>query len=130
MAITNNLKTKLDLPVWEWMRFAPTATSATSAMCYGDDFSDRYMYCLTGTTFYRYDLISDSWQQLANAPSNVTFTALKYTSFGGYRGNVLSATSNGLTIPGLRGCVLKDYKIRMFKNTKFIDLEIITSRYN
>ena len=37
MAVTNNLKKQVDLPVWEWLKFAPTATSALSAMATDDD---------------------------------------------------------------------------------------------
>ena len=32
MAVTNLLKQQVDQPVFEWMRFAPTATIATSAL--------------------------------------------------------------------------------------------------
>jgi len=117
MPLTNSLKTKLDLPVFEWLRFAPTATAATSAMCFGDTLTERYMYYVTGVNFYRYDTISDSWQTLASIPTCVTTVALKYTSFGGYRGNILSAGAANAVIPGLKGTPLVGYKIRIMSGT-------------
>ena len=37
MAVTNLLKTQVDQPVFEWMRFAPVVTDAGSVLAAGDD---------------------------------------------------------------------------------------------
>lgn len=101
MAVTNLLKTQVDQPVFEWMRFAPTATSATSCLI-SSDTSARYMYYIVGQAMWRYDTHSDSWQEAA--PPNiapVTAVAAKYAAYSGHRGHVISATSTTLTIGGL-----------------------------
>jgi hypothetical protein len=102
MAVTNLLKTQVDLPVFEWMRFAPTATSATSALAATDDLNTRYMYYLVGQALWRYDTYSDSWEELAPPPGSpvLTAVALKYAKFSGYRGHAIAATSNTITIAG------------------------------
>jgi hypothetical protein len=118
MAITNNLKKGIDLPTWEWLRFQPAVSTAGTVMCTSDDGSDRYIYYLNTTTFYRYDAWTDGWQTLApaiTAPS--TAASLKYTVYGGYRGNCLGATSNTITIPGLKNNALLGYKIRILSGT-------------
>jgi len=117
MAIVNTLKPVLDLPVWEWARFQPAASAAGTCMCTSDDGSDRYIYYLN-TTFWRYDTYTDGWQQLMTPPGAiVTTAALKYSEYGGFRGNCLGATSSTMTIPGLRGSLLQGYKIRIISGT-------------
>lgn len=99
MPLTNNLKVQVDQPVFEYMRFAPTATSATSALASSDDGTGRFFYYIVGQALWRYDTYSDSWQELA--PPNiapVTGVALKYSAFSGYRGHVIAATTNTITI--------------------------------
>lgn len=118
MALTNKLQKIVDAPVFEWLRFAPTATSATSGLCVTDDAGSRYLYYLTGSSFFRYDTYSDSWQTLASpniAP--VTGVALKYSKFSGYRGTTIAATSSTITLAGLRGNVLVGNKIRIVGGT-------------
>lgn len=108
------IKKQVDLPVWEWMRFAPVATGPTvSAMCAGDGLNERYLYYLAAT-FYRYDTWTDSWQQLATPPISAATTAsLRYTAYNGYRGNVLDATSTTVTISGLDKDVFSGATIRI-----------------
>ena len=114
MTVSSQLKQKVDIPVWEWMRFLPSSTTATTAMCYGDNLNERYMYVLVGSAFYRYDTITDSYQQLASPPTApVTTVSLRYTSYGGYRGNILGATSDTATIAGLENGILTGNKIRI-----------------
>ena len=55
----------IDLPVWEWMRFAPSAASSNSAIV--ADFNSyyiggtpRYAYYYVATLLYRYDTWTDS----------------------------------------------------------------------
>jgi hypothetical protein len=105
MALTNNLKPILDQPVWEWARFAPATTSATSGLCTSEDGDTRYMYYLVGSLFYRYDTVTDTYLQLASplvAP--VTAISLRYSKYSGNRGRVLSqVSSTKLQIPYVGG---------------------------
>lgn len=111
------LKKQVDLPVWEWTRFAPVASAATSAMCAGEGVAERFIYYLS-TTFYRYDTWYDSWQQLATPPTAaVTGVSLRYTTYGGYRGNILSATATSVTVAGLSANYFKDAIIRITSGT-------------
>lgn len=117
MAVTVNLKKQVDLPVWEWMRFAPATTSATSSMCTGNSGDLRFIYYLAAT-FWRYDTWTDGWQQLATPPTAaVTAGHLRLSEFGGYRGNCLGATADTITIAGLEQDVFKDIKIRIMSGT-------------
>lgn len=118
MAFVNNLKQKYDLPVWESLRFLQTATSATSAMCYSDKLDDRYIYYLSGSVFYRYDTVTDGYQ-LLQSPNTAPVTAvtMRYTAFGGYRGNVLDSSTNTLTIAGMGQGTLIGQTIRITAGT-------------
>jgi len=99
MALTNKLKTTVDQPVWEWLRFAPASSTSISAWTTSEDGLDRYIYYLVGAAFYRYDTISDSWQTLAALPVNPTNDlSLQYQKYSGYKGRVLSATSSTITV--------------------------------
>lgn len=116
MAVTNLLKQQVDQPVFEWMRPAPTATSATSVLAASDDLNSRYMYYLVASTLWRYDTYGDSWQELATCPTApLTFATMKFAKFSGNRGHVISATSTTLEISGLgKFCKLYDnLKIRI-----------------
>lgn len=105
MALTNNLKPVLDIPVWEWSRFAPTATSAQSALTTSEDGDDRFMYYLVGTLFYRYDAITDSYLQLSSPnTAPVTALSLRYSKYSGNRARVLSQVNTSkLKIPYIGG---------------------------
>ncbi len=92
--LTNKIQKIVDLPVWEWMRFAPTATAAVSSLCTSDLLNSRYLYYTNASTLFRYDVITDSWGQLANpivAP--VTCQSTRYTTYGGYWGRCISASN-------------------------------------
>lgn len=118
MAVTNNLKPQVDLPVWEWCRFAPTATAALSALATADNGSDRFIYYISASTFYRYDTYADTWQQLSTPnTAPVTALALRYTGFRGYHGRVLSATGTTITIAGLRGPTLNGKTLKILSGT-------------
>lgn len=118
MVATVNLKKKVDLPVWDWMRFAPVATGATTAMCGGEGRDERYLYYMAGT-FWRYDTWTDGWQQLATPPTAPSVkSSLRYVSSGGHRGNVLSTpSSTTLKIPCFAGQLERDYTIRITSGT-------------
>lgn len=127
MALTNNLKPQVDLPVWEWCRFAPTASVALSGMATADDGSARFIYYISASTFYRYDTYADSWQQLATpnvAP--LTVLSLRYTGFRGYHGRVLSATSTTIQIGGLRGPTLNGKTLKIISGTSLGEEKTLT----
>jgi hypothetical protein len=123
MAVTNLLKTQVDQPVFEWMRFAPTATSSTATLLSSDE-SARYMYYIVGQAMWRYDTYSDSWQECA-APNIAPATAVagKYAAYAGSRGHTISATSTTITIGGLGrlGNVCVGSKIRILYGTACSD---------
>lgn len=122
MALTaNQLRKQVDLPVWEWLRFSPvTPTSGLSASCVGDvselnENNGRYIYyLLNATNFWRYDTISDTYQQLAtpiNAP--LTASSLRFNGAHGYYNKVISATSTTLASGLPFGGSAIGYKIRI-----------------
>jgi hypothetical protein len=119
MTVVNNLKKQVDLPIWEWLRFAPVVTAAGLCVCADETAGGRYIYYLAGTTFfYRYDTVCDSWQQLQGpniAP--LTASSMRYTTYDGYRGRILSATSTSVTIPGLHGSCFVGKTIRITEGT-------------
>jgi hypothetical protein len=119
MPVTNLLKPQVDQPVFEWMRFAPTATSSTATLL-SSDADARYMYYIVGQAMFRYDTYSDSWQECA-APNIAPATAVagKYASYNGSRGHTISATSTTITIGGLGrlGNVCVGSKIRILYGT-------------
>lgn len=116
MTVVNNIKQQVDLPVWEWCRFAPAATTAISALTTGDNLSERYMYYLVSTAFYRYDTVTDTWQTLAS-PTIGNAVTMRYTSFGGYRFKAISATTNTVTCAGLTGKSFKGETLRILSGT-------------
>lgn len=118
MALTNNNKKVLDLPVFEWLRFTPASSSALTSLCYGDTNDERYMYYQIGVNLYRYDTYSDSWNLLANMNwTPTTVIATKYSTFGGLRGDVLGSTTNTIKIAGLNGNILVGEKIKITSGT-------------
>jgi hypothetical protein len=144
MALTNNLKKQVDLPVWEWCRLAPAVSSAVSATCTADNSLyhvsfGRYIYymqaaaTLASTTaltgFFRYDTISDSYQLLSQPPiAPATYTGLQFAGGQGYSGLVISngGRDNTLEIPGLTGETLKGFDIRIIEGTGDGQQRIIT----
>lgn len=102
--MANNNLQMVDLPFFELCNQSPVASSAVAGMTSVEDGSDRFIYYLTASTFYRYDTVADTWQQLSTpnvAP--VTGVTMKYTQRRGFHGRVLSAGSTTIQIPGLRG---------------------------
>lgn len=100
MSVTSNLKKQVDLPVFEWMRPMPVATTSVAAFTSANTLSAaRYIYYLVSSAFYRYDTIGDSWQQLANpviAPA--TLLELGYSSVLGHYGRAISSGTGSNTI--------------------------------
>ncbi len=111
------IKKQVDLPVWEWCRFTPVATATAAVACAGEGTAERYIYYWS-TTFYRYDTWTDSWQQLATPVlTPVTAASMRYTSYGGHRGNILGATSTTATIAGLQKDFVVGKTIRITSGT-------------
>jgi len=131
MTVTNNNIKQVDLPVWEWCRFAPTISTAYSSLCTGGE-NQRYIYYMVSVVLYRYDTYSDGWQQLATSRSDIMTpyiggVSIEYTNFGGFRGNVLSAGASTINIPAARENAMVGYKIRITGGTGIGQERIITS---
>jgi hypothetical protein len=114
---TNNNQKLIDLPFFELLNQTPVASVATSAMTSVEDGNDRFIYYLS-STFYRYDVIGDTWQQLASPiTAPVTGSTMKLTKRRGYHGRVISATASTVRIPGIRGNMLNGKEINILSGT-------------
>ncbi|NTV44108.1 MAG: hypothetical protein HGA67_00225 [Candidatus Yonathbacteria bacterium] len=119
MAITNNLKLQVDLPVWEWCRFAPTATTAVSSLTTGNSLENKYLYYQVSGALYRYDTRADAWHQLSSVPAN-TPTIMNNSVLSnavGHYGQAISGGTNTIQLAGLSGQILVGYKIRILSGT-------------
>lgn len=118
MALTNNLKKIVDLPIFELCNQVNSNTTAITATTTSDEDGGRYIYVASGAAFCRYDVQADTWQYLA--PPNIaaaTVVDIKYSTYNGYRCNILSATSSTVNIPALRSQMLVGKKIRITSGT-------------
>lgn len=128
MTVTLNLKPQVDLPVWEWCRFAPEVTAATLTTCNDESAGGRYIYYQGTAKLYRYDTISDGWQHLASPPlAPATVGAMAYSGNSGYRGNILGASNTTVTIPGFPGTRLVGKTIRIVSGTGAGQVRTITA---
>lgn len=134
-ALTSNTLTRqVDIPTWEWTRFAPAVSSALSSTCSADNGNfmpeehGRYIYYLiSATQFFRYDTWTDMFQQLSNPTvTPVTFTAMKYSAALGIDGNVIAASSTTLTIPSVTMQSLKGYDVEIISGTGAGQVRTIT----
>lgn len=124
MALVNTLRTQVDLPIWEWLRFAPATSSSVSCSCAADNTlynstHGRYIYYLiSNTSFWRYDTWTDTYLQLSSAPyTTTTASSMRFAGSYGYYGRVISATSNTITSSTHYGEVLKGYDIKIMSGT-------------
>jgi hypothetical protein len=134
MAITNNLLSQVDLPVWEWLRFNPFGnTTALTCLTTDPDLSGKFLYYQVGSTLYRYDTRADSWQLLSTGWSQgtvVTAVTARYVKNRGYRGRVLSTGGTGsIQIPSV-GTNLVGYKIQILSGTGVGQIRTITAQAN
>ena len=116
--MANNNKAMIDLPFFELCNQAPAASQAIAAMTTSECGDDPFLYYLSGSNFYRHDMVADTWQQLASpvvAPS--ALATLRYTAKRGFHGRVLSATGNTVQIPGLRDWSLDKQTIEIIQGT-------------
>lgn len=122
---SNTLTRQVDLPIWEWTRFAPAVSSAVSSSCSADnpDFLEtehgRYIYYLiSATQFVRYDTWTDMYQQLSSPPvSPFNVSALKFAGAYGPEGKVLAATSATLTLPAISMEAMLGYDVTIISGT-------------
>ena len=121
---SNTLTNQVDIPTWEWTRFAPAVSSAVSSSCSADNPNflsehGRYIYYLiSSTNFSRYDTWTDMFQQLqppAIAPA--TFSAMKYSGAFGPEGKVISATSTTLQLPAVTQASMVGYDVVIVSGT-------------
>ena len=135
-ALTSNTLTRqVDLPTWEWTRFAPTSSAAISSTCTADngDFLQaehgRYIYYLiAATTFVRYDTWTDMYQQLSSPPiAPITFSSMKLSGALGPEGIVLAATSTTLTVPAITQQAMETYDVVIISGTGAGQRRTITS---
>lgn len=92
MAVTNNNKPMIDMPVIEQLSFAP-ATSAAGTCCVDDN--ERFIYWLfSATSFWRFDTWANTWQQLAN-PTGGTVGAGTCMQFTKMIGDQFPTASTG-----------------------------------
>lgn len=128
MPVTSSLKQQVDLPVWEWLRPLPFTSNATSSTTSNKD--KRYIYYVRDSNFFRYDTVTDGWQQLASTiytPANCI--DLGYSSSHGYYGRAISngGGNNTIELAGLQGNVLVGKKIRITSGTGAGQERTITS---
>jgi hypothetical protein len=121
----NTLTTQVDLPTWEWTRFAPVVSSAISSSCSADNGNflpsehGRYIYSLlSATNFSRYDTWTDMYQQLQSPPiAPATFSAMKFAGAIGPEGKVIAATSTTLQLPAITQQSLVGYDVVIVSGT-------------
>lgn len=121
----NTLAVQVDMPVWEWTRFAPAVSSALSTTCAADngDFNQtehgRYLYYLiSATQFFRYDTWTDMFQGLTSPPiAPLSFSTMKLLGAYGPEGKVISATSTTVTIPAISQRAMDGYDIVIVSGT-------------
>jgi len=136
MAVTSKLKKQVDLPVWEWMRPSPISTNnnSTTNLVSQPYNGGRYIYQLqSATNVWRYDTISDSWNQIASMPTAPSTAATScYSSNHGYHGRVISSGGglNTVEMAGLQGEALVGYTIRIVSGTGAGQERVITNVSN
>jgi hypothetical protein len=124
MTLINTLKTQVDLPVWEWLRFAPASSSSLSSACSSDNSlyhpnHGRYIYyLLANNSFWRYDTYTDTYLQLANpVVTPTTFTSMKFAGATGFYSRVINSTTNTITSSTLYDKILNGFDIKIISGT-------------
>ena len=133
VTMLNNLRKQVDLPVWEWLRFAPVASAVPSCSCSANSpqynaIHGRYIYFLiTAANFWRYDTYTDTYEQLQTPPiAPATWADIEWSQSQGVEGLVLAATSTTVTIPAFSSGALKGYDIRIIGGTGMGQRRIIS----
>ncbi len=132
------------MPVWEWCRLAPNTSTGVSSTTAANNSTyhvshGRYIYYMqavgtaagptsTATGFWRYDTVTDTFQQLAFPPiAPATYSAMQFVGGQGYYGRVLSATANTITAAALTGQTLSTFDIRITAGTGMGQHRVITA---
>ena len=124
----NNNKVQVDLPVFEWLRFIPAATTSLTSLTRINDGVGRYMYFFYGAQLFRYDTYGDTWQTLSIGATPVTALAVQYDKYQGFQGKVLSVpTSTSIRIPSTNVNNLVGTKIQIISGTGVGQERTITS---
>ena len=134
MALTNKLKSQVDLPVFEMLRPAPAVSAATSCSCYADNANfhvqhGRYIYYMIGSTaFYRYDTWTDTYIQLSSPPLTLlTWSSMRFAGSKGYEGRIISSpTTTTLQMAMPFASVGKTFDIKITDGTGKGQQRIIT----
>jgi hypothetical protein len=121
----NTLTQGVDLPTWEWTRFAPAVSSALSSSCSADNGNflqsehGRYIYyMISATNFSRYDTWADMFQQLQSPPiAPVTFSAMKFAGALGPEDRVIAATSTTLQVAAITQNAMVGYDVVIVSGT-------------
>lgn len=132
--ISNKLAKQVDLPVWEWTRPTPVASTAgLSCSCIADnsDFNEtsgRYIYTLlNATNFWRYDTVSDTYLQLASPGiTPLTASSMRFSGALGYYGKVISAGASTINTGLPYGKQALGYRIRIISGRGVGQERIIT----
>ena len=106
MAIDNQNKILVDLPMWEQLPFA-TTTGIAGTCIVDDDRENIYVYFQRSTTsasFWKFDTFANMWQQLATPPTQTgTVANMEYMNISGGQfngrtfGSVYLFVGNGTT---------------------------------
>ncbi len=134
-ALTSNTLTRqVDLPTWEWTRFAPAVSSALSSTCtsenanfYQEEHGRYIYYYISLTQFFRYDTWTDMYQQLSSPTLGSTFTSMKYNSSLGIEDKVLGTSSNTITVAAVTQQSLVGYDVVIVSGTGAGQRRIITA---
>jgi hypothetical protein len=124
MALVNTLRKQVDLPIWEWLRFAPAVSSALSCSVSTENSNyheqhGRYIYLLlSATSFWRYDTWADSYLQLTSPPiASSVFSSMSFSGTHGIDRMVLGSGASTVTLPGYFGEALLGFDIRIVAGT-------------
>jgi hypothetical protein len=125
---TNNNKPVDMKQMWQQMEPAPVASLALSYLTTSEDGSDRFIYYLTGSYFFRYDSYGNTYQKLAPPLSGpLVAMVLRYSKYSGTFGKVISATASTIRIGGGSEGLYTGYVIRITSGTGAGQVRTITS---
>lgn len=133
MALINTLRKQVDLPVFEWTRFAPGSSTGVSSTCTSHNpiisyNIGRYIYYMITTgSFWKYDTWADSYIQLSSPPISMSvFSSMRLLEMFAIESNIISSTSNTVNIPAYFGKTYKGYDIYITSGTGAGQRRVIT----
>ncbi len=133
-SLVNTLRKQVDLPIWEWLRFAPIASAVPSASCAANNSQynlvhGRYVYfMITAANFWRYDTWTDTYEQLQTPPiAPATWCDIEMAQGQMIEGFSLGSTTNTITIPAYSSQALQGYDIKIIGGTGAGQRRIISS---